>query len=282
MIELNKLRVQLIQESLQKNVTQERIIELTDKYQGEIAKLISQVNYLSSQVSQFNNRFTDEYRKRTAVENQLKSTTNELKTEIERMKIERDNLLGRLKDAQAKTGDLQGVQTTVTQKQVELAQLKAKLSQVEQEKSDVEGRAVKLENLLNEVGKGKGIQEPVRQVVVPQVITEPQAKAAVTIVQPLPAVGRMAPPLTTLPNVVSGIIKDSNGMLLTDVVIVVKDQVGNPVRALKSNKIGQFAISTPLPDGTFTMELEKEEHEFDIVQIKLEGKLMPPIEIRAR
>jgi hypothetical protein len=30
------------------------------------------------------------------------------------------------------------------------------------------------------------------------------------------------------------------------------------------------------------MELEKEGNEFDVVQINLEGKVMPPIEIRAR
>jgi len=62
---------------------------------------------------------------------------------------------------------------------------------------------------------------------------------------------------------------------------VVKDSSGDPVRALKTNKIGQFAISTPLPNGVYTIDLEKEGYQFDIVEVEITGQVMPPIEIRS-
>jgi hypothetical protein len=101
------------------------------------------------------------------------------------------------------------------------------------------------------------------------------------VIRPQIAVGKMAPALTSAPNVINGIVKNQEGLLLPSVIIVVKDSSGQPVRALKTNKIGQFAISTPLPNGTYTMELENEGYSFDIIEVKVEGKVMRPIEIRA-
>jgi len=92
----------------------------------------------------------------------------------------------------------------------------------------------------------------------------------------------MAPQITTVPNVVNGIVRDKNGLLLPDVIIVVKDAKDNPARALKTNKIGQFAISTPLPSGVYLIELEKDGQEFDIIQVKLAGEILLPIEIQAK
>jgi hypothetical protein len=121
-----------------------------------------------------------------------------------------------------------------------------------------------------------------KRIVEPQAVTPSRvAEAKVRVVKPQVAVGKMAPSLTSAPNVINGIVKDAAGYLLSSVIIVVKDKTGEPVRALKTNKIGQFAISTPLPNGTYVMELEAEGHNFDAVQVELEGKVLPPIEIRA-
>ncbi|HET7713364.1 MAG TPA: PrgI family protein [Patescibacteria group bacterium] len=96
-----------------------------------------------------------------------------------------------------------------------------------------------------------------------------------------PAVGKMAPPPANVPNVIVGLLRDQAGLLLTDVVIIVKDQEGEPVRALKSNKVGQFAISTPLPNGKYTIDLQKEGYKFDTIALDLEGQIFTPIEIKA-
>jgi|SRR3989344_2207601 len=88
--------------------------------------------------------------------------------------------------------------------------------------------------------------------------------------------------LTSLPNVINGIVVDSVGNYLTDVVVVVRDKDGLPVRALKTNKLGQFTGATPLPNGTYMVEMEKESFVFDILKIELDGKLLPAISIAAK
>lgn len=90
------------------------------------------------------------------------------------------------------------------------------------------------------------------------------------------------PPLTNTPNVINGVIKDAKGFIIPETIIVVKDIEGSSVRALKTNKLGQFVISTPLPNGTYTVEFEKEGYKFDIIQIDVAGELLPPLEIRSR
>jgi len=65
-------------------------------------------------------------------------------------------------------------------------------------------------------------------------------------------------------------------------VVVIYDKEGLPVRALKTNKLGQFTGSTPLPNGTYTIELEKDSFNFDVLQIELTGPVLPPLQIVAK
>lgn len=83
------------------------------------------------------------------------------------------------------------------------------------------------------------------------------------------------------PNVVSGMVKDSRGNVLPNILVEIKDKSGNPVRAFKTNSLGNFASATPLPAGTFTITLEdlKKQHTFDSIQITTNDQIMLPIEI---
>jgi len=110
---------------------------------------------------------------------------------------------------------------------------------------------------------------------------EPLAPVKVTVVSP-PKQKQTQLTLTTFPNVINGIIVDSQNNYLEAVVVVIHDKDGLPVRALKTNKLGQFTGSTPLPNGTYTIELEKDNLVFDILQIQLEGKVLPPLNISAK
>jgi hypothetical protein len=84
-----------------------------------------------------------------------------------------------------------------------------------------------------------------------------------------------------VPNLVMGIIKDPRDNPIANVLIEVKDESGNPVRAFKTNVLGQFASATPLSNGTFQMYFEdpKGEHKFDAVEIKATGEVLMPLEI---
>lgn len=83
--------------------------------------------------------------------------------------------------------------------------------------------------------------------------------------------------LTTFPNVINGVVKDKSGNYLEGCIAVIYDKEGLPVRALKTNKLGQFTGSTPLPNGTYRLALEKENLTFDVLQIELGGEVLPPL-----
>lgn len=106
----------------------------------------------------------------------------------------------------------------------------------------------------------------------------------VKIIPPEAATRAGLPRLTTFSNVVTGIVKDNIGGLLPGVLVTVRDKEGVPLRALKTNKLGQFAASTQLPNGTYLVEIEdpRNRYVFDRAQITLNGTVMPAIEIVAK
>lgn len=110
----------------------------------------------------------------------------------------------------------------------------------------------------------------------------PDEKPSVRFVSPTTAKKVGLPVIDYAPNVINGIVVEPNGNVLPSVVMVVKDQKDNPVRAFKSNRLGQFSIATPLPSGTYIVEVEKEGFDFDIIKLELKGEPLPPIEIKAR
>lgn len=120
--------------------------------------------------------------------------------------------------------------------------------------------------------KGKG------PVVLPEKPGQPkrQAVQAKTSSQlPIPT-----PP--TEPNLLVGMVLDRNNEMIEGTIIEIRDSKGMPVRALKTNKLGQFRIATPLPTGTYEIETEKEGYHFDIIKITLKGEAVSPLEIRAK
>lgn len=98
----------------------------------------------------------------------------------------------------------------------------------------------------------------------------------------LPVKKLVLPTITDTPNVINGVIADRQGELLEGAIIVIKDGEGTPVRALKTNKLGQFAISTPLRNGTYSIEVEKEGYTFEPIHQEVTGTILPPREIRAK
>ncbi len=93
-------------------------------------------------------------------------------------------------------------------------------------------------------------------------------------------VSPLAPP--TVPNIISGVVKDAAGHLLEDVILIVKNEQGAPVRALKTNLLGQFSISTPLPSEKYQILPEREGHKFSIIEFEAQGTILQPIEIVAQ
>jgi hypothetical protein len=116
---------------------------------------------------------------------------------------------------------------------------------------------------------------------------ETSAAEAAAKGQPAPVAQTYAKiqPLTNKPNVISGVIKDSTGKELENVLMIVKNSHGEPVRAFKSNTLGQFALSTPLINGIYTIEVSPVNNisqTFDIISVEVKGDVIPPLEIMGR
>jgi hypothetical protein len=119
----------------------------------------------------------------------------------------------------------------------------------------------------------------------PDIPPQPAATPLVTKTMPNPApksfnktIGALSAP--TFPNLITGATRDARGNALPNILVEVKDKDGNPVRAFKTNELGRFASATPLPDGTYTVEMEdpKAQNKFENMAIKVAGQIIPPIE----
>ena len=87
------------------------------------------------------------------------------------------------------------------------------------------------------------------------------------------------PAAPSMPNLLSGFAHDPQGKIVEAAILEIRDAAGNPVRAFKTNKLGQFRSATPLPNGLYEIETEKEGYRFDIIKVELKGEIVPPIEI---
>ncbi len=89
------------------------------------------------------------------------------------------------------------------------------------------------------------------------------------------------PAATQEPNLITGIVKDPRGNPLPNILVEVKDPQDNPVRAFKTNGLGQFAAATSLSNGKYiiTFEDPKAQNRFDAVEIEATGAPIMPLEI---
>jgi len=92
------------------------------------------------------------------------------------------------------------------------------------------------------------------------------------------------PRLTNVPNVITGLVRDDGGNFLPGILVTVTNSDGVPMRALKTNKLGQFAASTQLASGVYFVEIEDPRGRFTFsrVQITLNNAVVPILEIIAK
>lgn len=86
----------------------------------------------------------------------------------------------------------------------------------------------------------------------------------------------------SLPNTVVGQVVTEAGRVIESAILEIRDAAGMPRRALRTNKIGHFLSVTPLEDGEYEIETEKEGYAFDAIRFRAEGKIIPPILIKAK
>ncbi len=92
-----------------------------------------------------------------------------------------------------------------------------------------------------------------------------------------------APPSPpTLPNVVVGQVVDQDRKIIEGAIMEIKDEMGRPIRAIRSNKVGHFVTVTPLETGRYDILTEKDGYQFSPVSFDAGGQLIPPILVQGR
>lgn len=107
-----------------------------------------------------------------------------------------------------------------------------------------------------------------------------QTSEDIALAQFSPDAAPPSPP--TRANVIVGQVMDNGGKIVENAILEVKDGEGRPVRALRSNRLGHFMIVTPLTNGNYQIETEKEGLEFEPVSLSAKGEIIEPIAIRAK
>lgn len=115
---------------------------------------------------------------------------------------------------------------------------------------------------------------PLRQTITTQpIINAPQADFSTQAAPP-------APP--TIPNTIVGQVIDPQGQIVEGAILEIRDTLGRPVRALKTNKAGHFLIVTPLMEGKYELIAEKDGLLFDPVGFETQGSIIMPIAVKAK
>jgi len=85
----------------------------------------------------------------------------------------------------------------------------------------------------------------------------------------------------TQPNKIVGMVLDAENSLVGGAIIEIKTEAGQVLRAVKSNSLGQFFVSTALDNGKYLLETGKNGLLFPIYHLELTGQVLDPLEIRA-
>jgi len=89
-----------------------------------------------------------------------------------------------------------------------------------------------------------------------------------------------APP--TEPNKLVGMVLTPQNELIPGAIVEITDERGQVARAVKTNALGQFFITTPLKKGSYVVSIEKEGLSFSPQQIAVNNKPLDPMEIHSQ
>lgn len=87
------------------------------------------------------------------------------------------------------------------------------------------------------------------------------------------------PPTPEAANMVTGLVTTPMNNPLENAIIEILDQENVPIRATKTNKLGQFFSSTPLKNGIYSISIEADGFHPSILTLQANGNVIPPLSI---
>lgn len=167
----------------------------------------------------------------------------------------------------------------------------AKVAEIERKLQEIMAAKDQLEQELRSLRASPTSVTPVAAVpvaTVPQPVVPQPVAPANAAVAPAPIAGGIPakgsfPSLPDSPNILLGTVRDSSGNVLPNILVEVTDSDGNPVRAFKTNQLGQFMSATQLKEGTYTVMFEdaKNQYKFDPATVAVKNEILQPLEIAA-
>lgn len=92
-----------------------------------------------------------------------------------------------------------------------------------------------------------------------------------------------APPsMATIPNTITGQVMDMEGKIVEGAILEIRDSMGRPVRAIRTNKAGHFITATPLANAEYELSVEKDGLIFDSFKFTASGAIISPFAVRAK
>lgn len=83
------------------------------------------------------------------------------------------------------------------------------------------------------------------------------------------------------PNVLIGMVHNQAKGIIPGAIVEIVDASGNTVRAMKTNNLGQFYMSSPLANGVYSIHTDKDGATFPIYQFETTGAALDPVDITA-
>lgn len=124
----------------------------------------------------------------------------------------------------------------------------------------------------------QSIQDKLHAVVSPTITVSTDATKPVQVLQGFPF-----PNKPTKPNMLSGMVVTNEDKIVEGAILTITRQSDNtPVRAIKTNALGQFSVVTPLEKGSYTILTEKDGLRFDKYSLVLNNQVVEPILIKSQ
>lgn len=83
-------------------------------------------------------------------------------------------------------------------------------------------------------------------------------------------------------NTLTGVVHTSTNNPLENVIIEILDQSDTPIRATKTNKLGQFFSSTPLRNGVYSVSIEADGFHPSLLTLQARGDIIEPLYIELK
>ena len=252
---------------------------------SELQSLHTEAKTINAVIQNLKSQFSNMMDNKEAINTQNNVTINDIQSKIQNKEEQSRQLDGKITSLKQSISQEQQLTKEVENYRQQIRELVTQQQKLQDVISDEENRlnlitqqlsrqAAETESLASQKKK---LEEFLNEAILNTAHTPTKEQHDVTQAQFINP--NEIPTLTQKPNAINGVVKDQNGKLVPDVVIMIKDAASHNLRALKSNKLGQFVVTTPLVDGQYFIESTKPGFTFQVVEVKLDGSVMPPIEV---